>query len=664
MDFLSFNTILGVSLFVLGFSFIIFVHELGHFLVAKWVGIKVLQFSIGMGQAIFAFRKGLGFRLRSTEPEYLRRLDEGEDPKSMSETEYKIGWMPIGGYVRMLGQEDLAPSATSNDPRSYTSKPVWARMCVISAGVIMNILFGMLFFIYAFMAGVWFPPAVVGTVSTKTEYPAGTTYAVGHENEPAYKGLRPNDRITHVNNAAALDFTDVLLPVALAPENEPVEFTIERDGEAEPLTYRMKPHMGEKGLPAVGIAPPTSLIVPKPADMDDLPYSFQSLLDQGLQPKMKATAVDGQAIEHHHQLVELITARKGQPAQVSFENKDGLVDVMVKARPVLWKNDEPLDIIGIVPAARIEWIQSGSAAEKAQMKIGDVLAKLDTKWWPSAIEVSGIVKNTGKDLPVKVLRNGKIVSLGSIKLIGGKLGIYSAPADEIGGTVSGTPAQQLDLVPGSKIVFINDQPVNNMADIVRILQLLGSEATTVKIKTEVFIADKRDETHSVFLDEKALQKVRQIGWVQPIPLEPLEQLIKADRPIEAAYLGIRKTHQTMVSVYLTLARLIENPKLGKEVRGPLGIADIGIRIAADRERGITYFLFFLGLISVNLAVINFLPIPIVDGGHMVFLIIEKLKGSPVSARVQEAATYLGLALILCIFAVVFYLDVVRLFSGS
>ena len=56
------------------------------------------------------------------------------------------------------------------------------------------------------------------------------------------------------------------------------------------------------------------------------------------------------------------------------------------------------------------------------MKIGDVLAKLDTKWWPSAIEVSGIVKNTGKDLPVKVLRNGKIVSLGSIKLIGGKLG--------------------------------------------------------------------------------------------------------------------------------------------------------------------------------------------------------------------------------------------------
>src|SRR6187431_1286093 len=154
--------ILSVLLLVFGFGFVIFWHELGHFLAAKWVGIKVEQFAVGFGQAVLAWRKGIGVRVGTTRPEYERRVNEflgakekdgGElNDKSgyttvqidaagrelgMGETEYRLNWIPLGGYVKMLGQDDMNPNAISEDPRAYPQKSVGARMLVISAGVIM-----------------------------------------------------------------------------------------------------------------------------------------------------------------------------------------------------------------------------------------------------------------------------------------------------------------------------------------------------------------------------------------------------------------------------------------------------------------------------------------------------------------------------------------------
>src|SRR5207237_3629794 len=94
-----------------------------------------------------------------------------------------------------------------------------------------------------------------------------------------------------------------------------------------------------------------------------------------------------------------------------------------------------------------------------------------------------------------------------------------------------------------------------------------------------------------------------------------------------------------------------------QMGGPLTIGVVAYRIA-----GVDFweFLFFLGLISVNLAVINFLPIPVLDGGHFVFLCYEKLRGKPASEGVRVGATYAGLALILCLMVFVLYLDISRL----
>src|ERR1041385_4230984 len=172
----------GIPMLIVGFGFVIFFHELGHFLAAKWVDIKVEQFAVGFGQALIAWRKGLGFRVGTTTKEYEKRvqakLDEnrnqqreeelqrkekvgwsGEEFKRASddlgfgETEYRLNWIPLGGYVKMLGQDDLRPNAEQDDPRAYNQKSIGARMFVVSAGVIMNILLAGIGFMVLFLIG-------------------------------------------------------------------------------------------------------------------------------------------------------------------------------------------------------------------------------------------------------------------------------------------------------------------------------------------------------------------------------------------------------------------------------------------------------------------------------------------------------------------------------
>src|SRR5690606_25912850 len=110
-----------------------------------WVGIRCTQFAIGFGPAVCSWRKGIGFRIGSTEQAYhdraaaalLDRGPSGEEPTAeqlyaaadslgLGETEYRLNYLPLGGYVKMLGQEDLDAGARSNDPRSFNSKSVGA----------------------------------------------------------------------------------------------------------------------------------------------------------------------------------------------------------------------------------------------------------------------------------------------------------------------------------------------------------------------------------------------------------------------------------------------------------------------------------------------------------------------------------------------------------
>src|SRR6266566_1990263 len=201
---MTIGNVLAIAGLVFGFGFVVFFHELGHFLAAKWVGIKVEQFAVGFGHALLAFRKGLGWRVGSTTKEYEERvkqhlLEKGQRATDLShtqfsavaaelglgETEYRLNWMPLGGYVKMLGQDDLNPNAQSDDPRAYNRKSIGARMFVVSAGVIMNIILAAIFFMIVFLMGFNVPPSMVGGITT---------------NSPAQQaGLQVGDRIEYLD---------------------------------------------------------------------------------------------------------------------------------------------------------------------------------------------------------------------------------------------------------------------------------------------------------------------------------------------------------------------------------------------------------------------------------------------------------------------------------
>jgi regulator of sigma E protease len=189
---------------------LIFVHELGHFVVAKAVGIQVLRFSLGFGRPVIAWTRG--------------------------ETEYWISWIPLGGYVKMAGLEEEGmageleggKSAVPIDPaRSFDQKPLWARMAVILAGVTMNILLA--FFLYSGVAAV----SGVGVRSaTQVDTVLAQALPPGAE---ALATLARGDRIIRINGDTVKSWTDVQTKLFKADSSA----TLEVAGRAEPITVQL-----------------------------------------------------------------------------------------------------------------------------------------------------------------------------------------------------------------------------------------------------------------------------------------------------------------------------------------------------------------------------------------------------------------------------------------
>lgn len=673
MEFLMSNFYFTFALIVIGFGFLIFVHELGHFLVAKMVGIKTTQFAIGFGHSLLTWRKGMGFRVGTTEPEYEKLLAEGADPATLGETEYRLNYIPLGGYVKMLGQEDMDPSARSEDPRAFNNKSVSARFAVISAGVIMNLIFGMIFFVIAFMSGVMFPPAIVGSVMPDS--PASRVYAEGHDNDPAYLGLQPDDHITHVDGVETGDMLDIKYATILASEDTPLNMTVKRPGEPTDLTYRVLPEMqpipgtdDTTGLKWIGIEPPTSLET-GPVEEGSPAY------EAGIREDMFITAVDGAMVDTFRQYETAIGASAERDVTITFtdydEEKAQSIDLRVTKRPLLLGHyGEPKHLLGLVPPVEIIEASPKGPSAKAGFKTGDVVTSINGIAWPDFATFQKTIKEADRQpVSITVLREGKEVTIEPVTP--SKQGVIGVAVQAATGvpvvchTLPDSPASSANIIRGSRLKSINGISVDSWADLQEQLEAIESTdgPASVALEYELNLANNPIEKANVSVSPDALEQIADAGWEAPLPvgltLRRLQVPVVGDDPLEATALGFTKTHQFITQTYTLLTRLFQRTVPPDVVSGPVGIVHQGTIIA---ERGWQYLLYFLGLISINLAVINFLPIPITDGGQAVFLVIEKIKGSPVSVKVQTVATLAGLALLACVFLFVTYNDITRLLS--
>ncbi len=692
------STFFDFLLLLLGFSLVIFVHELGHFAVAKWVGIKVEQFAIGMGPALCSWRKGIGIRSGSTQAAYDAALRKGVPASELGETEYRFNYLPIGGYVKMLGQEDLDMAAVVHDPRSYSSRPIWARMCVVSAGVVMNLIFAMVLFVICFMWGIKTPAPIIGGVQSDS-LAAITMPIDAAKLGITTPGILPGDRVTAINGKPVQTWEQVVMAAALAKPDESLHVQVDRRGTR--LAFDLVPREDrETQFLALGLSTTQSSAIIDFKPGSEMARFVQSMFDRAdigsvrATPGMKLTEVDGQPIDAVWQLSRAIDESNGRDLQLTFTDAQGgdVQRATLRPDPDFMIAQAQHDttwyavrhVLGLVPAPEIVAVEA-TKADVPGPAAGDVIERLGDVRWPRADEMAGVFKPRST-VSVSVRRGDQQVtydvSVSRTGLTGFQISDMPAMSPPIVAdtlaTVPGdatsageptelpSPAASLNLMPGTRLISIDGTTVATWRDVfIALRSALDPSAaqSTVLLTYELPIPGHPVESASWCIDQPSARELLALQWHSQLGVnifEPMLEVQKADNPIAAVQMGLDRTWSMIVTTYQTLDRLVRGTVDVKQLKGPVGIAEIGTKVAGQ---GIPYLLLFLGIINVNLAVLNFLPIPIVDGGLMVFLIIEKLKGSPVSIQIQNAATVVGLLLIGSLFLVTFYNDVINLIGN-
>ncbi len=696
----------NILLIMVGFGVLIFVHELGHFLAAKWAGVRTEGFSIGFGPPICSWRKGIGFRLGSTYEAVRRRTgqlpgelsdDELRDA-GLGETEYSLRWLPLGGFVRMLGQDDVKPAATSDNRRSFNVRPIRHRMVVISAGVVMNLLFAGLLFVIAFTIGVRFESPIIGQVVPGS--PAATAAA-----SDGSVGLRSGDRVVDIDGHGIETFGDIQIETAMGRPDVDMTVRVEREGRSEPLQFTVRPRVDPTSrLMGIGVMPASStrLLVVDEMPIVDSVLDRAGLAMQGVEPGMTLTAVDGEPVWNYDSYAALSDGRGGDALETTWVAADETGrgadrTVVASLDPVpQWQQLRYTDatstsivgyeegLLGLVPMVRLSSVTAGSP-NQGILQPGDIVLRIGNHQAPRMRTFREfIVEHGAGAVDMTILRDGEPVSVTARIEESGifdprpLMGVtptyawdeprFSQPMEVVQSegredsspSAVKTPVASLGLLGGSRIESINGLPVDDWRGIWRAVHGRDGagelEVTVLLPTTNVDRRTVRIPVDAVWTDE-----VRALAWQPSLPyfvFEPLFVLRHANGdPLQAVSMGIQETASFAVLTYLTIDRLFRGTVKVEHLQGPVGIVHIGSKVA---DRGFSYLLFFLGLISVNLAVINFLPLPIVDGGLFLYLVYEAFKGRPPSVGFQNGAALVGLLLIATAFVVTFYNDIARI----
>ncbi|MCA9303102.1 MAG: site-2 protease family protein [Phycisphaerales bacterium] len=698
-----FGTLANLLVVIIGFSLIVFVHELGHFVAAKWARIRVLAFSMGIGPIVCSYRKGIGFRRGSSEPEYLQLLKEAagvagdarenaRDQLSgkISPTEYRFSALPLGGYVKMLGQEDINPGAVSDAPDSYQNCPVPKRMVVISAGVIMNIITAAILFIIVFMVGLQSNPPIVGSVINGS--PALQATAPG-----ITPGLQRGDVITRINNTTTYGYRDIATAIAMSSKSEPSTLTVERPGVDEPIVFSVMPVKSPAtGLLDLGVLPPQSTRVLSGNDPDLWSRLLNAEGLNGFNQGDELVAVNAQPADSPYAILDAVDHSDGKPISVTLRGDEGTHEVTLQpireSQTELVQIDDsvlPIEhLLGLTGVLTVN-AQASPKDTKQGLMPGDEFLRIGPLNNPSQPDgVRQVRALAGQSVEIEVFRGGAVVPLTVEVSNQGTIGFYQGSSFESSNIVGAplkvagkdSPASRLITRPGTRILSINNTPISTLSDlapaIIAALQpdyLLGQgDRFDLRVEMRLPLPTQPDGTEPIVtetwtLSRDEVKQVMDLGWRLPSGeavvnlFEPVIVIDKSPDPIAAVKRGLHESQRVMATTYLTFVRLFQGSVALKQLKGPVGIAHVGTQIAND---GLMMVLFFMGLISVNLAVINFLPLPIVDGGQFLMLLYEGIRRKPLPIPVQNAVTMVGLVLIAGVFLYITFHDVSRLLFGG
>ena len=538
-------------------AILIFIHEFGHFIVAKACGVGVPVFSLGFGRRLFGFvYKG---------------------------TDYRVSLIPFGGYVRMEGADpfqDGGTGADSQSPSSFMAKPVWQRLLIVAAGPAMNLVLPVVVFSILYMAGQPQASTEIGRVDMDSA---------------AWElGLRGGDRITHVDGQPVGIWTE-MAPLFRAADDE-VELSVVTVAGEDRLV----------SLPLVGVERDEGF---GPHDVGLSFYDFDATVafDDPRSPAAQAgllfgdeiTEVEGVEVSGYQELVSALDAA-GDRATVTY------------LREVEGEESE------------------GTATLQAEGWAPRTDDRFANSW--------GL-----------------------------------APAQTFIGQISeDSPAERSNLLVGDRIIEIDGDEIETFDDILtRVRKSAAGEELDSATRPVVMTLVRRGVVQEVRVIPEMIEDSDAYGNYQTRPIigfsagggSAASALVSKRYPVtEAVPKAVETTWSACVIVVETVGKIVTgevDPK--KTVGGPVRI----VKAAADAaESGIFEWAGLMAGLSVSLAIVNFLPVPVLDGGQFLFYLLEGIRGRPLPLVVRERAQQIGVLFLIGLMFAVLVLDINNVFGGG
>lgn len=690
----------AIAQMAIGLGAVIFVHELGHFLVAKACGVKCEKFYLGFD----AFDIKIGRQV--IVPRSLLKWTWGE-------TQYGIGILPLGGYVKMLGQDDN-PSNIANerkrsvdsthevsaagldlestavgpldrsklDPRSYQAKTVLQRMAIISAGVIMNLIFSVIFATIAFRNGVNYQPPVLG--QSTAGGPAFVANVDGYE-------------VVQFNGTNVADsyytFEQFGLDIALNGADKPIRLTLRRanDPEGATIVKEITPALGvhpmAPDLAAIGVSP---AMTTKLGNGAILPEQAIAKATPPLQDQDLIVAIDGEPVKLLSDMKRILASRADRAVRFTVERAAESKNIPPQRFDVTIPPNPMVEVGFAVRAGRIKSVQDGSPADAAGLQVGDKIQTVNGRPLGDPYTLQDRLLEPARNhqsVSLTVLRSGDAGDGESLELnviprqprfgaFHGRdllaidsLGIALEITNVVESVASEGPAEKAGLIPGDEItgaVFLLDpemkqSPFFQGSERLEFVPgLVGwaevfDAAQVVRPPQPVELHLRRDgkETTVTLTPVISGQWYSAIRGMRP---QLLERTYHAPNWWEAIQLGAYQTRRDILTVLTTLKKLVRGELAITNIGGPGTIAAVA---TSEASQGPSRLLLFLTMLGANLAILNFLPIPILDGGHMMFLAYEGIFRRPVNERVQIILSFLGLFFIVGLMLLAISLDIFR-----
>jgi regulator of sigma E protease len=538
--------------FVVMLGVLIFVHELGHFLAAKACGVRVLKFSLGFGSPV-----GIGrFRMR-----WVRGY-----------TEYVVCWIPLGGFVKMLGEmpdPEAAPELAAHPTETLDAKPLWQKLIVMFAGPAMNLLLPVA--IYTGILAVGFPQAnsVIGEV--EADSPA------------AAAGLLPNDRVIAIDGTPVQWWRQINDELSAHTSGE-LAIRYERDGVEETAHLSLETRQRSDLFGEIVAVGWSGLYHHRPQAMVALTDRALPAYRAGLRTGDRVTEVAGEPVADWYAFAAAYAAAgRGGEVPIALSRGRETAEDMALQVPALGD----LESLGVIRAdVLIAEVTDDSPAAEVGLRSQDLIQTVNGTRTHSFESFADSVRTSGGHrLALGVLRDGEALE------------------------ISVTPALVQTEITG-----------------------FGVEVPRYRIG---------------IMGDNLLAVPGSIGFEQV--LNPLVAVPRAvTMTIEITQLFMRG-----------LGKLVTGDVPRNQLAGPIGIAEIAGKAL---ERGWMDYLQTLILISINLGILNLLPIPLLDGGQAVVFLVEGVRNKRLSLRTREFVQQVGFTMLIVIMGFAFWNDISRNWS--